>query len=318
MRQAGRYLPEYRQVRSRHSFWEMVRNPAVAAEVTFQPIRRFGMDAAILFSDILVVPDAMGITVTYDDGPPKLSPLVRDAAGLQALKQVNPAEAFAYVGEAMERLCRELHPQTAVLGFAGAPFTLAAYMVEGGPSKDVHDLKVMALREPGLYAELAGRITDVVIDLLKLQVKAGADAVQVFDTWALHLSPDQYAELALPYTRRVVTEVSKTGVPVICYARNAAGLLEEVAKTGCHVLSVDGSLRLAEARRRLAPGVGLQGNVDVALLSGPHDAIRAKVRELVLAMQGTPYIVNLGHGVVPGTPPEGVAALVDAVREGGA
>ena len=314
MRQAGRYLPEYREVRARHTFWEMVRTPALAAEVTFQPIRRYGMDAAILFSDILVVPDAMGITVKYDDGPPKLSPLVRGVADLKLLKTVKADEAFAYVGEAMQLLCKELHPQTAVIGFAGAPFTLAAYMVEGGPSKDVHDLKVMALKEPGLYAEIAGRITDVVIDLLKLQVRAGADVVQVFDTWALHLSPDQYAELALPYTRRVVSEVSTLGVPVIAYARNAAGLLDEVARTGCQVISVDNTIRLTDARRRLDPKIGLQGNLDIALLSGPADVIKATVR----AMKGTPYIVNLGHGVVPETPTEGVAAFVDAVREGDA
>jgi uroporphyrinogen decarboxylase len=317
MRQAGRYLPEYRELRALHSFWEMVKTPALAAEVSLQPVRRFSVDAAILFSDILVVPDALGIDVRYEEGGPVLRPHVRTAEGMQTLKEAVPEGSFGYVAEAVERLCRELHPQFPVIGFAGAPFTLAAYMVQGGPSRDVTELKILAGRDPGLYDALARRIADAVTGLLRVQVKAGADVLQIFDTWAAHLSPQDYEELALPYTRRVIEGIADLQVPVILYVRNAAGLLEQAGASGCQVLSVDSSLRLSDARARLDAGVALQGNFDPALLFASPERIRSAVRAGLHAARGGGYIVNLGHGVVPGTPVEGVDAFVKAVTEGG-
>jgi len=317
MRQAGRYLPEYQRVRARHSFWDMVRTPELAAEVTLQPIRRFGMDAAILFSDILTVPASMGVSVEFAEGGPVLSPLLRSAEAVARLRRAEPEAAFAFVAGAVRELAARLRPETALIGFAGAPFTLAAYLVEGGPARSVDRVKQLAYVEPALYRELVDRVAAVVADLLLLQVRAGADAVQLFDTWSLHLGPDDYRELALPATRRVIARVrdEAPATPVILYVRNAAGLLEEAAASGCDVLSIDGSLRLAEAARRLPPGVALQGNIDPALLAASPERIRAEVRQAAAAVGRRGWIVNLGQGVRPETPVEGVAALVSAVQE---
>ena len=316
MRQAGRYLPEYRALRQAHGFWEMVRTPELAAAATMQPIRRFGMDAAILFSDILIVPDAMGVAVRYEEGGPVLAPLVSSRADLATLRQVESESAFAYADQAIRTLARELHPGTALIGFAGAPFTLAAYLVEGGPSRQVDRLKAMAYADPELYHALASSIADVVADLLIVQAHAGADAVQIFDTWAWHLSPDDYRELALPYTARVVARVrAVTGIPIILYLRNAAGHLDEVAMAGGDVLSLDGSIRLSEASRRLGPGLALQGNLDPALLTAPAQRIRDAVTAGVAGTRGRGWIVNLGQGLTPQSPIAGVETLVQAVAE---
>lgn len=314
MRQAGRYLPEYREVRARHSFWEMVRTPALAVEVTLQPVRRLGVDAAILFSDILVVPDALGLEVRYEEGGPAIEPAIRTAADLHHLKPVAPG-AFDSIGESVLRLTRELHPDTAVLGFAGAPFTLAAYLVEGGPAKHVDRLKAMAFCDPGLFDALSTRLAGVVADLLLLQLQAGADMVQLFDTWAWHLSPEEYERFALPYTRMVFARLREAGKPLCLYLRNAAGHLEAAATSGCDVLSVDTSIRLTDARARLRPEIALQGNFDPAELHAPPEHIRDRVHAAIQALQGTPYIVNLGQGLLPETPVEGVQAFVRAVQE---
>jgi uroporphyrinogen decarboxylase len=314
MRQAGRYLPEYQAIREKHSFWEMVRTPALATEVTLQPIQRYGMDAAILFSDILVVPDALGLEVRYTDTGPVIEPLVRTKEDVERLAPVEADSAYAYMGEAIERLCAELHPDRAVLGFAGAPFTLAAYLVEGGPSKSTYRLKQMAYQAPEVFDGLCSRVADAVADLLALQIRAGADMVQVFDTWAVHLSPADYERLALPYTQRVFEKIAGLGTPATLYLRNAAGHLEAAATSGCSILSVDTSIRLADARRRLPDSVGMQGNFDPALLTAPAETIRAEVHAGIEAA-GLGYIVNLGQGCVPATPVEGVAAFVRAVQE---
>ena len=316
MRQAGRYLPEYRDLRARHGFWELVKTPELAVEIALQPIRRFSMDAAILFSDILVVPDALGIEVRYEESGPVLTQQVRTAAGLEKLKEVTPGSSFEYVGKAVERLCGELHPHIPVIGFAGAPFTLAAYLVQGGATRDLSALKILAYREPGLYDAIARRIADAVTELLRVQVKAGADVVQLFDTWAAHLCPEDFEVLALPYTRRVIEGIEDLKVPVILYVRNAAGLLEQAASCGCQVLSVDPSLRLSDARSRLDPRVAIQGNFDPALLFASPERIRGVVRAGIQAAGGGGYIVNLGQGVLPGTPVEGVDAFVKAVTDG--
>jgi uroporphyrinogen decarboxylase len=246
-----------------------------------------------------------------------VEPLFRTDADLTRLRPVNAGQSFDYVGESIHELCRELHPSTAVIGFAGAPFTLAAYLVEGGPARSVFELKRLAYRQPDLYAELARRIAEVVGDLLSLQLEAGTDAVQLFDTWASHLSPEDFAELSAPYISQVFARLPDTTAPKILYLRNAAGHLEEASRLGCTVLSVDGSLRLEEARRRLPASLALQGNFDPAELTAGPDRIRRRVRSAVAAMReaGAGYVVNLGQGLTPETPPEGVGAFVEAVRE---
>jgi uroporphyrinogen decarboxylase len=314
MRQAGRYLPEYREIRASHGFWEMMTTPKLAAEVTLQPVRRFGMDAAILFSDILTVVAAMGLDVRYETGGPVIAPLVRDAADLDRLK-VPGRDAFGFVHEAVRLLRGTLGDETALVGFAGAPFTLAAYMACGGPSKSTFALKAMAHREPDLYRSLMMRVSDAVALLLGAQIEAGADAVQIFDTWSGQLGPDDYAALALPYTRRVIEHLGVIDVPVIVYVRNAAGNLEQAARSGATIVAVDGSVRLVDARARLPRRIGLQGNFDPALLAAPPSRIRADVRAAVDALRGTPYVVNVGEGLTPETPLGGVAAFVDAVKE---
>lgn len=316
MRQAGRYLPEYQELRGKYSFWKLMRTPMLAVDVTLQPLRRFMMDAAILFSDILVVHDAMGAEVSYGNGGgPTVRPLVRSRDDLKLLKEVDAEESFAYIAEAVEALCQRLHPDHAVIGFAGAPFTLAAYFVKEAPGKSLDGIRRLAAASPQVYRSLLSRISDVVVDLLALQVRAGADMVQVFDTWAGKLSPREYEELALPYTREVIDRVHRLGVPVTLYVRNTVDRLEAAASSGCDVLSIDDSLPLSEARRRLGPGTALQGNFAPADLEAPADQIRSKVHAMIADAGSRGYIVNLGQGLVPGTPVEGVGAFVEAVRE---
>lgn len=315
MRQAGRYLPEYREVRARHDFWEMMRTPGLAAEVTLQPIRRFGMDAAILFCDILVVLDALGVEVEYAKGGPVVRPLVRSEQDLERLRPVKAEESFGYVAEAVQSLGRELHPERALIGFAGAPFTLAAYLIEDGPSRSLEKLREVAVGSPGLYRGILETIADVVADLLALQVRAGVDAVQIFDTWAGRLPVDEYRKLALPYASRVVARLKELGVPVILYVRNAKDNLEAAASSGCQVLAIDSSIRLDEARKRLGSGQALQGNFPPADLHRPAGEIRSLVQTTIDSVGSTGYIVNLGEGLTPDSPIEGVGALVNAVME---
>lgn len=317
MRQAGRYLPEYQALKAKHDFWELMRTPKLSVEVALQPVNLFGMDAAILFSDILVVLDAMGLEVEYLAGGPKVSPMVQTPADLAHLSTVSAEEKFDYIGEALERLCEEVQPERAVIGFAGAPLTLASYLIDGGSSRDLRKLKAMAYREPALYRDILSQITEVVTDLLVLQSRAGADVLQLFDTWSGYLSPRDYEELALPYVKQVIDGLAKLGKPTILYVRNAAGILEAAASSGCSVLSIDHSLRLSEARDRLSPPLALQGNLDPAELAAPPERIRSRVRKMTQDMKGRGYIVNLSQGLNPDTPVEGVQTFVQAVQEQG-
>jgi uroporphyrinogen decarboxylase len=317
MRQAGRYLPEYRALRQEHEFWELMREPRLAQQVSLQPLQRFELDAAILFSDILIALDALGAAVHYRPGGPVIEPLIRDRAGLEALQPRPVAERLAYTGETVERLVAELHPERAVIGFAGAPFTLAAYLVEGGPARQIDQLKALAYNQPELFEAICDRIVAVVVELLEMQIAAGADMLQLFDTWAWHLSPADYERLALPPARRVIAALAGRGVPVALYLRNAAGHLEAAAASGCDVLAIDGSIRLSEARRRLGPQRALQGNLDPALLHAPAERIGREVEALIAAGGGRGHIVNTGAGLTPQVPPEGVAALVRAVHQAG-
>jgi len=314
MRQAGRYLPEYREIKKDHSFWDIVRSPNLAFEVSMQPLNRFEVDAAIVFSDILIVLDSMGASVSYDDGGPSICPLVRHYGDCVRLSPVDATMAFDYVGDTVRALAHRLHPDKAVIGFAGAPFTLASYLVEQGPNRSLENILTMYTEQRSLYEEIIAQISDVIVDLLALQVEAGADVVQIFDTWAGKLDLDQYVDMALPAVKRVIERTRKLGVPVILYSRNSKHLLEAAASSGCDVLSIDSSLSLEEARARLGPDLPLQGNMDPAILKKPADEIKNTVAEMIRAMEGTGYIVNLGQGLVPDIPVEGVEAFVDAVR----
>jgi uroporphyrinogen decarboxylase len=316
MRQAGRYLEEYRALRARHDFLELCKSPALATEVTLQPVRRFHMDAAILFSDILVLPEALGQRLSYPEGGPRLEPPIRSAEDLARLRALDAPAHLGYVAEAIALIGRQLARERALIGFAGAPYTLATYMVEGATSRHQAQTKALAFREPALLEELLERLAEGVSDFLLLQVEAGVDAVQLFDTWAGDLSPRDFARFALGPARKVIGALGKAGVPVIYYVNGIAAHLEAAATSGASVLGVDWRVCLGEVRRRVGPGVALQGNLDPLVLMAPPSEIRERVRAIHAAHgRGPGHIFNLGHGVLPETPVSGVAAFVDAVRE---
>ncbi len=317
MRQAGRYLPEYRRVREKVDFLTLCRTPELATEVTLQPIRRFGLDAAILFSDILTPLEPMGLEVAFSPGPVIARP-VGSAEDIRALKRIDPTRDLDFVLDTIRRVRRELPPTVALIGFAGAPFTMAAYMVEGQGSKNFSRLKTLMYQEPVLFHSLMEKLTLVVSDYLKAQIEAGAQAVQLFDTWAGLLSPRDYAENVLPHVRRVVESVSTDGVPVILYGNGTGGILELMDETGADVLGIDWRVTLGDARRRLGRHRPLQGNLDPALLLAPVPIIQARAGEILEeAGPETPHVFNLGHGITPDVPVEAVAELVRFVHEEG-
>jgi uroporphyrinogen decarboxylase len=312
MRQAGRFLPEYRAVREGHSFLEMCKTPELAAEVSLQPYRRLGVDAIIVFSDILIVAEAMGVPLDVPDGGPVLGRTIRDAAAVRALREFDPVRETGFVGEAISRIVREAGPDVPVLGFAGAPWTLACYLVEGRTRGELTHIKRMMYAEPAVLHSLLHRIAGATAPYLRLQIEAGAAAVQIFDTWAGELSAHDYAEFALPATQFLIQNLNAAPVPVILYARGAAHLLDHMARAGADVLSVDWRIELGEARRRLGSRMALQGNVDPAVLLGPPEGVHAAAQAAVAETGGVGHILNLGHGILPTTPVENAAAFVEA------
>jgi len=324
MRQAGRYLPEYRALRTKFDFLTVCRTPDLAAEVTLQPIRRFRFDAAILFSDILIPVAAMGCPVAFDPAPVFERP-VRTMADVEALHVPDPVAETGFVMEAIRVLKRELPTSSAqpatppLIGFAGAPITLATYMVEGGSSKEFHGLRRLLAEAPDVAERLLDLLTRTVTDYLVAQVQAGADAVQLFDTWAGLLGPDDYAAHAVPYLQRIAEALRPYGVPIIYYVNGAAPLLEGIRTIGASVLSVDWRTRLDSARRVFGSEFALQGNLDPCALYGPGREIARRV-ERVLADAGRApgHIFNLGHGILPDTPIESVHAMIEAVHRYGA
>ena len=267
MRQAGRYLPEYREVRQGVSFMELCRSVDLATEVSLQPFRRFSPDAVIFFSDILVPVAAMGARVEFGDAGPDLPEPVRDAAAVAKLARFDPGAEIAFTGEILSRIRREVAGRAAVLGFCGAPWTLASYLVEGGGSKSFAEIKTMMGRDPATLRRLLDLLSDVVGEVLSYQLASGADAVQMFDTWAGELTREDYREWALPAAARAIAGIRRSGHPVILYVNGCAHLVEAMADSGADVLSIDWRLPLSEARRR-APGKPLQGNLDPGLLLG--------------------------------------------------
>jgi len=316
MRQAGRYLPEYREVRRSVSFVELCRSVDLATEVSLQPFRRFSPDAVIFFSDILVPVEAMGARVEFGDGGPKLPEPVREASAVARLSRFDPADGIPYTGDILSRLRREAGERAAVLGFCGAPWTLACYLIEGGASKSFAAIKEMARREPGTLRRLLDLLSDVAADVLSYQIASGAHAVQIFDTWAGELAEDDYREWALPAVGRAIAGIRRPGgVPVILYVNGCAHLLEAMAESAADVLSIDWRVRLSEARRRL-PGKPLQGNLDPGELLGKPEETARRTREMLASLGGRAHIANLGHGVLPGARLDCVEAFFGAVREG--
>jgi uroporphyrinogen decarboxylase len=313
MRQAGRYLPEYRQVRAGVSFLELCKTPKLAVEVTLQPIRRFGFDAAILFSDLLVPLEAMGLAVEFTDEGPRLPQPVRTPADLGRLATFDPAACTGFVMETIAGATRELG-DTPLVGFAGAPFTVATYAIEGKTSKTFGETKKFFYREPEAAHRLLALIGEATRDYLVAQVRAGAQAVQLFDSWVGVLSAEDFETYALPPTAALVAALRETGVPVIYFGNGAAAILDRVARVGADVYGVDWRLPIDEARARLGGARAVQGNLDPAVLLGPVGEIERRAREIVKRGGKRGHVFNLGHGITPDVPIEAVEALVAAVR----
>jgi uroporphyrinogen decarboxylase len=312
MRQAGRYLPEYRALKEKHNFVEMVRTPALAAEVTLQPLRRFPLDAAIIFSDILIVPEALGQPYRFrEQGGIAMEFALDSAARVEKLDEKNIAEKLNYLGDALRLVRRELGDKTTLLGFAGAPWTLAAYMVEGGAPAHPPALARLAQTEPALFEKLMQKLTRAVTECLRLQLAAGADAVQIFDSWGGLCPREFYAERSLRWIRKIIAALPPK-TPVILFAKGMAPEADALKNTGAAVLSLDQTVDVA-AFRRAHPEVATQGNLDPALLEGDPEKVRDATRAFLNTVTGTGHIVNLGHGVTPRAKIECVAALVETV-----
>jgi len=315
MRQAGRYLPEYRRVRQDVSFLELCRDVDRAVEVSLQPIDLVGSEAVIFFSDIFVPIPGMGVEVDFRPGPVIAEPL-RSRAQVEALRVPDPRESVPFVFEILRTLRAELAPRDIpLLGFAGAPFTLAAYLVEGGGSRHFATLKRMMWQEPDVLRALLARLTELVTGYLGAQVEAGAQAVQLFDTWAGILGPAEYAEWVLPTHREVAAKLDRGAAPLILYVNDGAHVLDMMAESGADVLSLDWRVDLADAARRVGRRASLQGNLDPCALAAPPAQIARMVRELAAAAApARGHVLNLGHGCLPGTPVEGVRAFTEAAR----
>ena len=316
MRQAGRYLPEYREVRRKASFLDLCRNPDLAVEVSLQPFRRFSPDGVIFFSDILVPVQAMGVRVEFGKDGPKIPHPVRTGDDVMRLRHFDPAADLRFTGETLKRLRSEVGDSAAVIGFTGAPWTLASYLVEGGSSKSFAPIKQMMGWGQRTLEGLLNLLADMVGDVLTYQIESGAQAVQLFDTWAGELTKEDYVRWALPAVTRAISGIKRDGQPVILYVNGASHLLEAMNQSGADVLSIDWRLSLSEARRRV-PQRALQGNLDPGLLLGGTRDVRRRVRSMLAETGGIAHVVNLGHGVLPQTPVESVEAFFDASREAG-
>lgn len=313
MRQAGRALRGYRALRQRYSFLELCRTPELAAEVSAEPVAALDVDAAIIFSDILVVAEAMGLQLEVTDEGPRLDGFSKTREGIEQLVEFDPERETGYVGEAIRHLAGRLGPDIPVIGFAGAPWTLACYMLAQREDPNTsHRARQMLFAEPALLTALLEKIARVTGRYLAAQIHAGASVVQLFDTWAGELDRTSYESFALPATRLAIETVQAGDVPVILYARGGSHIFESMAQSGATVLSVDWRVDLAEARRRLGPAIALQGNVDPYVLLGPIEGIERAAREAVRKTGGVGHILNLGHGLLPATPVEHARAFVHA------
>ncbi len=315
MRQAGRYLPEYRELKAKHGFLKMVRTPELAVEVSLQPIRRFAFDAAILFSDILVIPEALGLGYTFkDEGGIAMEGRIEGRSSVEALgSEASVPDRLSYVADAFALLKKELAGTKAVLGFGGSPWTLATYMVEGGSSADFARIKSLFYEDRPTFDLLLGKLTRALVAYFKMQIASGADALQIFDTWGGVVAGPDYEAASLNWIRSIISEMPE-GFPIIIYGKGTSAHLMDQAFTGARVLSVDGSVDLSGARRSLPANVAVQGNLDPALLNTTPETVRRETVRLLESMRGcNGHIFNLGHGILPQAKIENVEALVGAV-----
>lgn len=316
MRQAGRYMEDYRKLRAQYGFLELCKKPELAAEITVTPVERLGVDAAILFADILLILEPMGVGLEYTrgDGPVIHHP-VRSGKDVDALKDFDPESELAFVYDAVRKIRKALNHRIPLIGFAGAPFTLASYLIEGGASRNYIHTKKMYYTAPEAWHRLMQRLSQVVAEYLKCQIAAGAQVVQLFDSWAGCLTPDDYRQFVLPYTRSLIAGIG-SGVPVIHFSTGTSGLLKQIREAGGDVIGLDWRVNLDEGWAAVGHDVAVQGNLDpVALFAAPKE-IRRRVADILHRAGGRPgHIFNLGHGVLPETPVEHVVAMVEAVHE---
>jgi uroporphyrinogen decarboxylase len=322
MRQAGRYLPEYRAVRAKAGdFMSLCGNPELACEVTLQPLRRFRLDAAILFSDILTIPDAMGLGLYFETGEgPKFERPVRTAGEIDRLAVPDVADKLGYVFDAVSLIRRELDGDVPLIGFAGSPWTVGTYMVEGGSSREFPTIRGLAKDDPALLGKMLDIVATTTTDYLNAQIDAGAQAIMIFDTWGAALPPDDYRRFSLHYMQKILDGLQreKDGeqIPVILFTKGAGELLADMAETGCDALGVDWTTSLADARRITGDKVALQGNLDPATLRESPELIRRGVAEVLASYgKGPGHVFNLGHGITPDIDPDRLGVLVDAVHE---
>ncbi len=322
MRQAGRYLPEYRATREQAGdFMTLCKTPDLACEVTLQPLRRYAFDAAILFSDILTIPDALGLDLYFVSGEgPKFRHTITSPEAVEKLPDVDMADALSYVTDAVALIRRELNGSVPLIGFSGSPWTLATYMIEGGGSKDFRLAKSFLYNHPEAMHQLLDKLADCVTDYLNAQIRAGAQAVQIFDTWGGILTPTAYQDFSLRYMEKIVANLIKESegrkIPAILFTKNGGQWLESMASTGCQALGLDWTTDIGNARQRVGNKVALQGNMDPSILYASPDSIRAEVKRILASFgPGEGHVFNLGHGITPEVNPDHVSAFVDAVHE---
>lgn len=319
MRQAGRYMKVYRDLRDRYpSFRERSENPELAIEISLQPFRAFEPDGVILFSDILTPLPGIGIPFDIvEKRGPVIDPPIRSEAQIDQLKTLQPEESLPFIREILQTLRREVAGKATVLGFVGAPWTLAAYAIEGKSSKNYAVIKHMAFSEPAMLHRLLGKIADAIATYACYQIQSGAQVIQLFDSWAGQLSPQDYETFAMPYQQRVVQQVKATypDTPLILYISGSAGILERMMRSGVDIVSVDWTVDMAEARQRLGPSVAVQGNVDPGVLFGSKPFIRDRILDTVRKAGDRGHILNLGHGILPGTPEENAAYFFEVAKQ---
>jgi uroporphyrinogen decarboxylase len=316
MRQAGRYMEDYRKLRAQYGFLDLCKKPDLAAQITVAPVERLKVDAAILFADILLLLEPMGVGLEYTKGDgPMIHKPVSSRTHVEQLMEFEPEEALSFVFEAARKACAALNGKAPLIGFAGAPFTLASYLVEGGSSRNYLNTKKLIYSNPGAWRPLMERLSSLTAKYLNAQIAAGAEAVQLFDSWAGCLSPDDYERYVLPYTRATIAGLTP-GIPVIHFSTGTSGFLKSVRAAGGDIIGVDWRVRLDQAWKHIGHDVGIQGNLDPAALLAAPKEIRRRVGDILERASDRPgHIFNLGHGVLPETPVENVIAMVEAVHE---
>lgn len=316
MRQAGRYLPEYRAIREKSDFLTMCKTPELAAEVTIQPVDLIGVDAAILFSDILVIPEAMGMELIMNEGKGPVFPSpIRSAADIEKLKNIDPSVELKYVMDAVSLTKKNLDNRVPLIGFCGSPWTLMTYMVEGGGSKNFSKIKNFIFTQPQAAHVLLDKIAKASVNYLSAKIEAGCNAVQIFDTWGGILSPSDFEEFSLPYIKYIVSELKRKDEPVIVFAKGVHYRLKKLAKSGADVIGLDWTMDLGKVRKKIGDLVALQGNLDPTILYASEEKIEHEVKKVLKSYgEGSGHIFNLGHGILPDVEPTKAKALVEIVK----